>query len=239
MVVYAIDERKKDSGIIHSYFFDTAGNCIRASISTQRQKSSFDLLNVNYDYKNNLAVRYSPSTNKRKIKVVNQYIGDSIKYSTEFIVDSTSEVVTGYTTTYYNARKLLHQIVNYNANHGVISIFTYTYTENGLPFKIEETDIVGNLINSWLYENKYNNHGRKMNFYFIKNKERILINKCFYNERNQCIEVDCYQHNQVVYIYTFQYNIDGTVYGSALESMDLPRNSILRKRIYKYYYLNN
>ena len=80
MVVYAIDERKKDSGIIHSYFFDTAGNCIRASISTQRQKSSFDLLNVNYDYKNNLAVRYSPSTNKRKIKVVNQYIGDSIKY---------------------------------------------------------------------------------------------------------------------------------------------------------------
>ena len=233
---YPVNESTKDTGTIISYYFDTAANLIKYAQTRKKFKFSVSLSTV-YDYKKSMSEMYMPTTQHQKIKTVNNYKGDSIIYSTRFMVDSSSEVITGYTTTYYKDRKLL-EWTNYDKHKNVTTTYSYLYDENDLPLKIEETDSVGNLIKVWVYVNKYSNHGREMNFYLVKNNENSLVNRSFYNKSNQCIEEQAYNTlHSLIYVQKFKYNMDGTLYQAIFQGKERSDNILgNHKTVTKYAY---
>ena len=237
MAIYSLNSKPKDSSLTDRYFFDTAGNCIRYIVSSPARKLAIEIFKVTYDYTNNMSEKILPLNRTQKRKAVLQKVNDSTKCMTEFIIDTSTEFVVGYKYSYYNNRKLLDRIVSYDAQKKVIQTYSYSYDGNDLPLKIEETDSVGNLVNSWVYENKFSKQGRKMNFYLVKGNENILVNRCFYNENNQCTEVQAYDPNyNLLYILTYQYNIDGTLDQSTNEGRWSTPYYTRRKKVFKYGY---
>jgi|GEM_PF-6274244 hypothetical protein len=237
--VYGTFKKEKDSSLLHTYFFDSLGNYIQYSIFSRRMNKNLVEWQAKYDYTSNRVETISPWEKNKKRKTVDFYLDDSLINTTEYAIDSTSEIVVWYKKTYYDSRKLLSKIVVYDKHMKVFHMYSYSYDENKLPQKIEETDSLSRLICSWLYENRYDKHGRIMDYYYIFKNEKTLRYRCYYNQKSQCVKVDCFDGKLVPkYVQKYEYDNDGIVCRFTFESMLEPKNSSMRKQIFKYHYSN-